>query len=975
MKAARGTLRRSLLWLVCMVLACLTAEAGQSALLTPEEQAWLAANPDKLILWFDHDYPPIEFMAPDGSFTGFGADIMALIENRLGVTFTKVPSRDWARQLASLESGESAIAPAIVRTPEREAFAFFSPPYITIPAVIITRRDEADIFGPDDLAGHRVAVVQGFVSQSHLRERYGDALERVAVRNVPEGLRAVSVGMADAMVENMAVAAYYIDTEKLPNLKVAGVMDLRYEQGFAVSKKYPLLFSAMQKAMADISREEMQRLEKKWIRLERPALSPEMIALLRYGGIFVGAVLVSLAAMSWWLKRRLAEKREELARTGRELHEKAARLNLALEAGNDGLWDWDVPSGTAFFSPRYYTMLGYEPGEFGASYDSWRSMLHPDDLERAEKAIRDSLDTGRSYESEFRMRAKSGEWVWVLSRGRVIERDGSGAPLRLAGTHVDLSERKRAEERLAHSETFFKAIVNNAMEAILIVQGERLVFANQRLARMLGVGLDELLVRPFADFVHPGDREMVSLRHAARLSGQTVPPEYDFRVTTAGGEMLWVMISLVPFEWDGQPATLAMLTDITQRKLAEEALRETEARYRDIFENAPVAIFRATPAGRFVVVNPAYAAMAGFSSPQAMIEGITDIAAQMYDNPDDREVYKRLLDEHGAVRDFEARLKRHGGGIFWASMTSRTVRDATGAVISYDGFLADVTERKEAVEALRLARDTLELQVRARTMALSEANERLVDLDRQRASFLSSASHELRTPLTSVLGFAKLAGRTFRRHFLPLADEHGPLRGKAGIIMENLSIIEQEGERLTRLINDLLDLNKIEAGRMVWRDAVLDVAREMETAAKAMQGAFAAKPGVRFSLQLAEDAGTARIDRDRLRQMVLNLLSNAIKYTDSGTVRLYAGSLPGGGLRIAVADTGAGIAEKDRDRVFQKFYQAGAANPDDAKPSGTGLGLAICKNIVEHYGGDIRVESRLGHGSTFIADFPPAIRP
>jgi PAS domain S-box-containing protein len=227
------------------------------------------------------------------------------------------------------------------------------------------------------------------------------------------------------------------------------------------------------------------------------------------------------------------------------------------------------------------------------------------------------------------------------------------------------------------------------------------------------------------------------------------------------------MISVVHFEWQGKPATLAMISDITERKDAEKALREAEARYRDIFENAPVAIFRATPAGRFIVVNPTYAAMAGFASPRDMIEGITDIAAQMYVNPAVRDAYKREVARHGAVRDFEARLKRRAGGTFWASMTSRVVRDETGAIVFYDGFLTDVTTRKQAEEALRQARDTLEVQVAARNLDLQKANERLLELDRQRATFLSSASHELRTPLTSVLGFAKLARRTFCRHFNP----------------------------------------------------------------------------------------------------------------------------------------------------------------------------------------------------------------
>jgi PAS domain S-box-containing protein len=840
-----------ILLLALAALLCAPAKAGARPDLSPEERAWLDANPGSLTLWFDHNYPPIEFQAPDGSFAGIGADIMRLIEQRLGVAFVKTPSKDWNRQLKALESGESAIAPVIVRTPERERFARFSAPYITIPAVIITRRDRDDAASLDALAGRRVAVVQGFVSEGYLRTHYGDSLEIVPVKSVQEGLRDVSVAVVDAMVENLAVAAHYIEAEKLPNLKVSGTTDLSYAQSFAVGNRYPLLYSAMQKAMADISTQELHRIEQRWIHLETPGLSREMILLLRFGGFSVAALLLCLSGMSWWLRRRLAEKREELARTEKELQDKGARLNLALEAANDGLWDWDIASGTAFFSPRYYTMLGYEPGAFPATYDSWRAMLHPEDAERAEKAIRRSVDTGRFYETEFRMRGKSGQWVWILARGRVTEWDAAKAPRRVVGTHVD----------------------------------------------------------------------------------------------------------------------------ITARKEAEAALRETEARYRDIFENAPVAIFRATPGGRFIVVNPTYAAMAGFPSPEAMIEGITDIAAQMYDNPLDREVYKRLLAERGAIRDFEARLKRHGGGIFWASMTSRAVRDEAGNIVCYDGFLADVTERKRAEEDLRQARDTLELQVAARTVALREANERLMELDRQRASFLSSASHELRTPLTSVLGFAKLAKRTFSRHFLPLAGDSGVLRDKSAIILGNLSIIEQEGERLTRLINDLLDLNKIEAGRMEWRDAALDVAEEMRAAARAMQGAFAAKPGVRLSLQLAEDAGGIVADRDRLRQLVLNLLSNAIKYTDAGTVRLCAGPTPDGGLRIAVADTGSGVAEEDREHVFQKFYQGAARNPDDGKPSGTGLGLAICKNIVEHYGGVIRVESRPGHGSTFSVEFPPAIRP
>ncbi len=619
---------------------------------------------------------------------------------------------------------------------------------------------------------------------------------------------------------------------------------------------------------------------------------------------------------------------------------------------------------------EFLNLAGVTTKELDATL-SWTRFFPPDERERLltyhQRRRNHSESAPRSYTTRFLDAAGNLRHV-ELTVALIPHTRQSIASL------VDITDMKQAQERLARSEKNFKAIVDNSLEGIFIAQDGLLVFVNPMMERMSGLRREELLNRPFIDLVHPDDREMVSRYHTARMAGEPVPAVYDCRMLSGGEDFIWVMTSAVVCEWNEKPAALAMLSDISGRKKAEAAFREAEARYRDIFENAPVAIFRAMPEGRFLVVNPCYAAMAGFDSPEAMLAGVTDIAAQMYVEPAQREVYKRQLSEHGAVRNFEAQLKRRDGNEFWASMTSRAVRDEAGRIVSYDGFLVDVTERKAAEEALKQARDTLELQVAARTLALQQANKRLVELDQQRASFLSSASHELRTPLTSVLGFAKLARRTFSRHFEPLAGSGEVLKRKSDLIMNNLDIIEQEGERLTRLINDLLDLNKIEAGRMEWRDARLNVAHELESASTAMQGAFASKLKVRFDLRVAEDAGTIVADRDRLRQMLLNLLSNAIKYTDEGYVRLEAGPLPDGGLQIRVEDSGQGIAEEDRERIFQKFYQSHSGHPEKAKPEGTGLGLPICRHIVEHYGGSIRVASHTGRGSVFLVEFPPTIR-
>lgn len=538
----------------------------------------------------------------------------------------------------------------------------------------------------------------------------------------------------------------------------------------------------------------------------------------------------------------------------------------------------------------------------------------------------------------------------------------------LLETFIDITDLEHTRRLLEESEERYRTIFMNTGTAVVIIDDDTsIMLANREFLNLAGVTQEDLdATVSWTRFFPPDERERLLTYHQRRRNHlESVPRSYTTRFLDAAGNLRHVELTVALIPHTRQ--SIASLVDITDMKQAE-------ARYRDIFENAPVAIFRATPEGRFLVVNPCYAAMAGFDSPEAMLAGVTDIAAQMYVEPAQREVYKRQLSEHGAVRNFEARLKRRDGSEFWASMTSRAVRDEAGRIVSYDGFLVDVTERKAAEEALKQARDTLELQVAARTLALRQANTRLVELDQQRASFLSSASHELRTPLTSVLGFAKLARRTFSRHFEPLAGSEEVLKRKSDLIMNNLDIIEQEGERLTRLINDLLDLNKIEAGRMEWRDARLNVAHELESASTAMQGAFASKPKVRFDLRVAKDVGTIVADRDRLRQMLLNLLSNAIKYTDEGYVRLAAGPLPDGGLQIRIEDSGQGIAEEDRERIFQKFYQSHSGHPEKAKPEGTGLGLPICKHIVEHYGGSIRVASHSGRGSVFLVEFPPTIR-
>ena len=290
------------------------------------------------------------------------------------------------------------------------------------------------------------------------------------------------------------------------------------------------------------------------------------------------------------------------------------------------------------------------------------------------------------------------------------------------------------------------------------------------------------------------------------------------------------------------------------------------------------------------------------------------------------------------------------------------------------GILARQLNRM--IGAIRNFHQKLETEVRERTKELLEktkelerANERLKELDRTKSAFLSSVSHELRTPLTSVLGFAKLIHKDFVKSFIPLVQEDRKLKKKAERISEDLSIIIKEGERLTRLINDVLDLAKIESGRIEWKDETFNLKELLRDAVNSVSGQFAQKPEVELRLELPQNLPDIHADRDRIQQVFINLLNNAAKFTEKGYVKVWAETKEDKVL-VAVEDTGCGIPKEDLNKVFDKFHQVIHGDTLRDKPKGTGLGLAICKQIVEHYGGKIWVESELGKGSTFFVELP-----
>ena len=266
----------------------------------------------------------------------------------------------------------------------------------------------------------------------------------------------------------------------------------------------------------------------------------------------------------------------------------------------------------------------------------------------------------------------------------------------------------------------------------------------------------------------------------------------------------------------------------------------------------------------------------------------------------------------------------------------------------------------------------LQEQIREKTEAeieLRRSYEKLKELDKLKTDFLSSVSHELRTPLTSILGFASTSKKRFEKVLLPHVDREDKKAARAvRQVQENLDIIISEGQRLTNLINEVLDIAKMEAGRIEWKEDKFDLQQVVQNALAATRPLFQQK-GLFLTTDLEADLPPLYGDKDRIYQVFINLLSNGMKFTEEGGITVYvAANHDNGEIMVRVTDTGIGIKPAEQDRVFDKFRQVGDTLTD--KPQGTGLGLSICKEIVEHHGGQIWVESVPGQGCSFCFTLP-----
>lgn len=492
----------------------------------------------------------------------------------------------------------------------------------------------------------------------------------------------------------------------------------------------------------------------------------------------------------------------------------------------------------------------------------------------------------------------------------------------------DITQAKATQRALNEANENYRALVHTIPDVIwMIDSNEQIKFLSPNTEKVFGYSPAECYARGTSilfDSVHPDEAEDV--RRSFQLFFDTGSQfDMEFRIRRKDGEWGWIRNRAIQtFEKNGVRYASGLVTDITQRKAAEESLRESEQRYRLLFERNLAGVFRCTQAGSFLDCNDAGAKILGYDSREDLIGRS---AIDIFFDLNDKTVADQRMAQSGTASNQEIRVRRKDGSTAWVMANTTMVNGATG--IEVEGTFLDITLLKQAEEHMRLAKEAAEAASRAKS------------------EFLANMSHEIRTPMNGVIGMIDLALDTNLTH--EQRDYLATVKRSAGSLLE--------------IINDILDFSKIEARKLELERVPFSVKEVVRATVKDFSVQARNK---QLSLQCDFSADLPEIaigDPGRLRQILMNLVGNALKFTNQGEIIVRVMRLQEDTLQFSVSDTGIGISLEKQKSIFEAFVQADTSATRHY--GGTGLGLAIVSQLVALMQGRIWLESKPGSGSTF----------
>ncbi len=391
----------------------------------------------------------------------------------------------------------------------------------------------------------------------------------------------------------------------------------------------------------------------------------------------------------------------ERRRAEDSLRDSEQKYRELVEDIDDVLYVTDGTGKIKYLNKAFENVSGYSREEL--LNRNYIELLTPDSLEKISAIFKRQLAGEDVGIFEVNFRDKYGQTKTIQTREKFVWKDGK--VVESHGIGRDVTKDRKAESALRESEEKYRILLENAKEAIVVIQDEVFKYANPKAREITGYAHDELMSKPFLEVVHPDDREEILSRYLREVAGENLLDANPYRIVGKDTSIRWVEGIGLAITWEGRPASLSFVTDVSERKRTEEELRRSEERYRTLFENAPIGIFHTSPEGAFIRANPALAHMLGYDSPDELISSVNDIAAQLYVDPNRRsEVVMNALEKDGWVYH-ESQYRRKDGKIIWGKLSLRPVYRQDGTIDYFEGFGDDITERRNTEKLLEVQKE------------------------------------------------------------------------------------------------------------------------------------------------------------------------------------------------------------------------------------------------------------------------------
>jgi len=651
--------------------------------------------------------------------------------------------------------------------------------------------------------------------------------------------------------------------------------------------------------------------------------------------VLTASFFVIIALLIWLLGRSYRSEVDVRIKAEESLRESEQGYRSIFENTGTSMILIEEDMTISMANGEFVRNTGYSKDEINGRM-KWTELVHPDELVRMVEQHRLRRDSSwlalPGY--ELRYRTKTGDQRDALLNIQLVP----GTKKSVASL-IDITERKLAEKAMQISEEKYRLLFENAVEGILIIQGDRIKFANPALVEMLGYSSDIITARPFSFFIHPDDRAMVVERHMRRMRGESVETGYDFRIITADGTRRLLHITSQILSWEGEPASLSFVMDITEHRQAEDALRESEERYRSILEDMAEGYYEVDLKGNFTFFNESLCKTFGYSRIELM--GMNNRA---YTYPEHAkkalltysEIYQTGIPM--AMTDYEIIRKDGEKRVLETSISP--IKKSSGEIIGFRGVLRDMTERKQAEEDKRFL------------------EERLQQADKMESigTLAGGIAHDFNNLLMGIQGYASMV--------LVNLDQSNPN-------YERLKKIEEQVRSGADLTSQLLGFAR--GGRYEVKPSDMN-----EIIEKSCSMFGRTKKEITIHRKSEKDLWGVEIDRGQMEQVFLNLFVNAWQampgggdiYLETqndllnGEQALFYSLKPGKYVKITVTDTGTGMDLKTKERIFEPFFTTKGMG------RGTGLGLASVYGIIKGHEGMITVYSEPDQGTTFTIYLP-----